>query len=35
MFGYIVCNKNGLDENELKRYQEMYCGVCKSIRERY
>ena len=35
MFGYFVCNKNGLDENELKRYQEMYCGVCKSIRERY
>ena len=35
MFGYIICNKQGLSEEELKRYRQMYCGVCRSLRNRY
>lgn len=34
-FGYIICNKSGLSEQELRRYQEMYCGVCKSLQQRH
>ena len=35
MFGCVVCNKNGLNEEQIKRYQSIYCGVCRSIKERY
>lgn len=35
IFGYLVCNKKGLSEEETARYQEMYCGVCKSIGKQF
>ena len=35
MFGYIVPSLSALDEEERTRYRAVYCGVCRSIRERY
>lgn len=35
IFGYIICNKEGLKEEELQRYQAMYCGLCQAIKERH
>lgn len=35
MFGYIICNKQGLSDEEFKRYRQMYCGICHSLRNRY
>lgn len=35
MFGYVVCNKKGLEKAEFERYQEMYCGLCKTLGERF
>ncbi len=35
MFGIVVCEKNQLSEDEKKRYQATYCGVCRALRDRY
>lgn len=35
MFGYIICNKSGLSEEELSRYRGVYCGVCKALKQRF
>lgn len=35
MFGYVICNKKGLSEEELARYRSMYCGLCRCLGERY
>ncbi len=35
MFGYIICNKSGLSEEEFSRYRRFYCGVCKSLEKRF
>lgn len=35
MFGNIVANFEDLDEEETARYQELYCGLCHTIKERY
>lgn len=35
MFGYIICNRNGLSEEEFFRYRQFYCGVCKSLKKRF
>lgn len=35
MFGYVICNKSGLSEKELLRYRSLYCGVCKSLEQRF
>ncbi len=35
MFGYVICNKEGLSKEELERYQGMYCGVCKSLERQF
>lgn len=35
MFGYIICNRNGLSEEEFLRYRQFYCGVCKSLKKRF
>ncbi|MGN0483617.1 MAG: DUF5685 family protein [Lachnospiraceae bacterium] len=32
MFGTIVCNQKELTQEEHNRYQEIYCGVCKSLK---
>lgn len=35
MFGYIICNKNGLSTEEIDRYQSVYCGLCRSLGQRF
>lgn len=35
MFGYIVAGFDDIDEQEAKRYHEVYCGLCHSIKNRY
>lgn len=31
IFGYVICNKNGLSKEEQDRYQRIYCGLCRSL----
>lgn len=35
MFGYIECNRSMLSQEELERYQSVYCGLCRNLKERY
>lgn len=35
MFGFIICDKNGLSEEERDRYQKYYCGLCLALKEKY
>ena len=35
MFGYLVADPALLSEEESARYRACYCGLCRSIRERY
>lgn len=35
MFGNIVANFEDLNQQETERYQELYCGLCHVIKERY
>lgn len=35
MFGYIAAGFDDIDEQESRRYHEVYCGVCHSIKDRY
>lgn len=35
MFGYIECNRSKLSQEELGRYQSVYCGLCRNLKERY
>jgi len=35
MFGYIICNRKTLSKAEIDRYQSVYCGLCKVLRERF
>lgn len=35
MFGYIVVNKPEMKFREFDMYQSYYCGLCKSLKERY
>lgn len=35
MFGYIICNRKGLEQEELERYQGVYCGVCKALQKQF
>ena len=32
MFGYVNINSDTLSENEIARFREVYCGVCRSLR---
>lgn len=32
MFGYVNINSDTLSENEITRFREVYCGVCRSLR---
>ena len=33
MFGFVVASLGELSEEEKKRYQAVYCGICRSIRD--
>ena len=35
MFGYVVINKKELKFREYDEYRGFYCGLCKSLSERY
>jgi hypothetical protein len=35
LFGYIICNKQKLTEDEKERYQSIYCGLCRALKERF
>lgn len=35
MFGFIGCNRAELTQEEKNRYQSVYCGLCRNIRNRY
>ncbi len=32
MFGYVNINQDALSENEIARFKEVYCGVCRALR---
>ena len=34
MFGFVMANVEELQPEEKKRYQQVYCGICRGIRER-
>ena len=33
MFGYIICDRKGLEKDELVRYRSFYCGICRALNE--
>ena len=35
MFGYIIVNKQELKFKEFDLYRSYYCGLCRTLRERY
>lgn len=35
MFGYVICNKSGLQKEEYDRYRDFYCGLCRTIGSRF
>lgn len=35
MFGFILPNIESLEDGEKKRYRAAYCGVCRSLKQRY
>lgn len=35
MYGYIVCRRADLTQEELERYQSVYCGLCRNLKNRY
>ncbi len=35
VFGYIICNREGLSKEELTRYRRIYCGLCRCLGERF
>lgn len=35
MFGYVVINRDRLDETEQQRYQSYYCGLCRTLKKQY
>ena len=35
MFGYIVVNKPEMKFREFDVYQSYYCGLCRSLKDRY
>lgn len=34
MFGYVTANMKELTKDQQKRYEAVYCGICRQIRER-
>ena len=32
MFGYITVNKKQLSDEQIKTYQEYYCGLCRKLK---
>ena len=35
MFGYVIANSEIMSEEDKKRYKSVYCGLCKTLKERH
>lgn len=35
MFGYVIANLNALNDGQKTRFRAMYCGMCKTLGQRY
>ena len=35
MFGTLIASASSLSEEEMKRYKACYCGLCRSLKQRY
>lgn len=35
MFGYLVADVSRLEEAQLERYKSVYCGLCRTLRQRH
>lgn len=35
MFGYIICNKRDLTQEQKARYQSFYCGLCRKLKSEF
>ncbi len=35
VFGYITVNKKQLSDEQIKTYQEYYCGLCRKLKQDY
>lgn len=35
MFGYVIVNKGDMKFKEFDRYHSFYCGLCRSLKEKY
>ena len=35
MFGYVIADLARLDEGQQTRYKSFYCGLCRTLGERY
>ena len=35
MFGYVTANVKDLSPEELKTYRGLYCGLCRTLKERH
>jgi hypothetical protein len=35
LFGYIICNRRKLEKEETERYQNIYCGLCKTLEKNF
>lgn len=33
LFGYVACDKKGIDKDEVNRYRMFYCGICHELRK--
>lgn len=34
MFGYVIVNQGSLNEEQLQRYRQCYCGLCHTLKKR-
>ncbi len=35
MFGYIICDKAKISDEEMARYKTVYCGLCRSLKKEF
>ena len=35
MFGFVVASLGTVSDEEKARYQALYCGLCRTLRDRY
>lgn len=35
MFGYVIANRETLNERQFDRYKSCYCGLCRALKARY